>query len=138
MQVIAISPSPRVMICGDSIRWETRQPPPLHPSNFFAQNLAKKQERRRCEEIPFSSCCRQKVLDYISFRGLTGMDFCYRRHQSGSSPQWSSNVLPRYRGWGASKKSNIYTRGNLSSKISPKLITILCSHITGHISQALE
>ena len=25
------------------------------------------------------------------------------------SPQWSSNVLPRYRGWGASKISDIYT-----------------------------
>ena len=56
-------------------------------------------------------------------------------------PQWSSNVLLRYRGWGASKISNIYTYPGLRTyhqKYPPKHITILCSQITEHISQALK
>ena len=34
-------------------------------------------------------------------------------------PQWSSNVLLRYRGWGASEVSNIFTQGGLIIKNIP-------------------
>ena len=36
------------------------------------------------------------------------------------SAQWSSNVLLRYRGWGASEVSNIFTQGGLIIKNIPQ------------------
>ena len=53
-------------------------------------------------------------------------------------PQWSSNVLPRYRGWGRQKFPIFIPGRTYHQKYPPKLITVLCSHITGNISQALE
>ena len=110
------------MICGDSIRWETRQshpPSPLSPpprSNFLAQTC-KKSGGEGMWRKTFNMLY---ILDYISSHRLTGMDFCYRRHQSGSLHN-GPLMCCCDTGGGARQKFPIFLpREDLSSKISPR------------------
>ena len=60
------------------------------------------------EKTPETFADQLTILYYISSHSRLWI-FAIGGAGVARSPQWSSNVLPRYRGWGASKISDIYT-----------------------------